>query len=81
MFAELVVLVRAIGKATIDGVAKVGLGILRTLFPTEVLRRLIKEGRAFFNYNGLSLFPVWQPVYAEAFAGGSNGRALRCSGQ
>ncbi len=67
---ELVTLMTAIGRTVFDETAKVGLGVLRTLFPPKVLRQLIKDGRAFLVHSELSLFPVFEEAYAQAFAGG-----------
>jgi hypothetical protein len=67
ILTELAVLMAAIGKVVINRVAKVGLGILRTLFPPEVLRQLVREGRAFLTHERLSLIPVLEPAYFQAF--------------
>jgi hypothetical protein len=66
---ELATLMTAIGRPVFDGTAKVGLGVLRTLFPPKVLRQLVKDGRAFLMHHELSLFPVFEPAYAQAFGG------------
>lgn len=66
---ELAALMADIGSAVVDGTARVGLGVLRTLFPPRVLRQLIEEGRALLMHNQLSLFPVFEEAHALSFPG------------
>jgi hypothetical protein len=66
---ELAALMVALGSTVIDGTARVGLGMLRTLFPPRVLRQLVEEGRALLMHNQLSLFPVFEEAHALAFPG------------
>jgi hypothetical protein len=64
---ELARALTAIGKTVIDGLHKIGLGVLRTLFPPEILRALVKEGRVFLMHHELTLMPIFEPAYAQAF--------------
>lgn len=66
---ELAALLTAVGAAVVDGTVRVGLGVLRTLFPQRLLRQLVQEGRAFLAHNELALFPVYEEAYAMAFPG------------
>lgn len=65
-----------IGKVTIDGIPRVGLTFLRTLFPPEMLRQVMKQGHAVAAHLDLSLIPITQPCYAQAFGGGRLGSPL-----
>ncbi|OEJ23264.1 hypothetical protein AR457_00595 [Streptomyces agglomeratus] len=70
---ELAALLVALGKAAVEGAPRVGMEFLRTLFPPEVLRPLIQQGRALLVHGDLSLAVVFQAAHAEAFAGAGAG--------
>ncbi|TDU90346.1 hypothetical protein EV138_3932 [Kribbella voronezhensis] len=70
---QLAAVLIAIGKAVIEAAPRVGMDLLRTLFPPEVLRPLIREGRAFLAQGELTLSAVFQAAHAEAFAGAGAG--------
>ncbi len=67
MIDNLAALLAAIGRTVIDGLPTVGLGLLRTLFPPELLRELWKKGRAFLMHHEFTLFPVFEEAYALAY--------------
>ncbi|QNE22991.1 hypothetical protein F1D05_18085 [Kribbella qitaiheensis] len=70
---QLVQVLVAIGKAVVEAAPRVGMDFLRTLFPPELLRSLIREGRAFLAQGEFTLSVVFQSAHAEAFAGAGAG--------
>jgi hypothetical protein len=66
---EFIALYQALGKIILDGVAKVGMEVLRTLFPPGVLKALVKDGRALLTSGELTMVPMLTPAYAGAFNG------------
>lgn len=68
----LVPLLVALGKAAVEGVPRVGMDFLRTLFPPAFLEA-IRKGRALLVHGDLSAIGVFQAAHAEAFAGAGAG--------
>jgi hypothetical protein len=69
MLRQLAQLMVAIGRAAFDGAKRIGIGTLKTLFPPDVLKALVKEGRALLPHGELTLMPVFSEAYATAFGG------------
>jgi hypothetical protein len=56
-----------VGRSVVDGVAKVGLGALETLFPPELIKLLYQEGRTWISRGRLGLMMVPAECYAGAY--------------
>lgn len=69
VIADMAKLLLSIGRNVIDEIPTVGLDVLRTMFPPEVLRKLFKEGRAFLVHNNITLMPIIDRCYQHAFPG------------
>lgn len=63
----------AIGRKTIDGIARVGLDVLRTLFPPSLWRELL-SGRPLIARGQLLFTPVYQEAYVSAFGSAMGNR-------
>lgn len=57
-----------LGRSLVDGVAKVGLEALRTLFPPELIKLFYQEGRMWIPRGDLGLLMVPAECYAGAFS-------------
>ncbi|MEO3821121.1 hypothetical protein [Plantactinospora sp. B24E8] len=70
---QLAALLVAIGRTVIAGTPRVGMAVLRTLFPPEVLGPLVRQGQALMADAELTLTMITQSAHAEAFAGTAAG--------
>src|SRR5680860_1209387 len=69
VLADLVRVLRTLGRGLLDELPRIGLAVLTTLFPPRFLRQLVKDGRALLTYGDLTLFPVFDEGYALAYGG------------
>nr|WP_258544708.1 hypothetical protein [Micromonospora provocatoris] len=76
MTAQTAALLVAIGRTAIAATPRVGLAVLRTLFPPKVLDALFRQGRALLVDAELTLTVFNQAAHAEAFAGAGAGTRL-----
>ncbi len=60
---------RVIGRNVLDALPRVGLGVLHTLFPPPLMRKLAHEGRSLLTFGDLSIISIPQVAFAQAFDG------------
>ncbi|SEE10059.1 hypothetical protein [Streptomyces sp. PAN_FS17] len=70
---QLAELLTVLGKAAVAAAPRVGMEILHTLFPPEVMRALAHRGRAFVAHAEYTLTTIFQAPHAQAFAGAGAG--------
>jgi hypothetical protein len=75
LIGRIAALLQTLGKGVIDGLQKVGMGFLRTLFPRGFLKHL-SEGFGFSTHGGFSVVLVPELAYANAYGGNRMGGSL-----
>lgn len=74
IIADMAKLLQSIGRNVIDEIPTVGMDVLRTLFPPNIIDNLFKEGRVFLTHLNVSLVQLFNGPYELAFSGAKMNR-------